>query len=184
MINEDSKTNDFKGLPEMAYNCVGYLMRNDDIIWRILSNPKSDCLDPNKYPDLTLEEKAGLIYRGGDNVNDYRVFLDLGQDDAWAQEVCILRVSPLAVMPDTYVHGKVVMGFQVYTHNKANHLSNYTTRTDTVIQRLISVLNGAEINSIGIIHFDRRASSLCKVITIGRIPFLGKQLTMTNIQLS
>lgn len=184
MIREDSKTNDFTGLSEMAYNCVGYLMRNDDIIWRILSNPQPDCLDPQKYPNLTLEEKARLIYRGGDNVNDYRVFLDLGQDDAWAQEVSILRVSPLAIMPDTYVYGKVVMGFQVYTHNKANHLSNYTTRTDTAIQRLIGVLNGAEINGVGRIHFDRRASSLCRVITIGRIPFSGKQLTMTNIQLS
>lgn len=181
--NQKESYNQFTNLPILSYNCIAYLMQHDDIVWRLLSNSNADCLDENKYPNLTQPQKANLVYTGGDNITDYRVFLDIGMDDAWKEEASVLRVSPAIVTPDTYVYGKVHMLFEVYTHFKINHLSNNAARTTSIIQRLISVYNGAEIPGLGRLFFDKRASPLCKVVATGRIPFKGMGLMMCNFLL-
>ncbi len=175
--------NEFTNLPDLSYNVIAYLIENDDISWRLLKYSDPDSMDYNKHPNLTLQEKADLIYTGHDNITDCRVFLDVGMDDAWTQEAAILRVSPIVVTPDTYVYGRIAMSFEVYTHYKVNHLSNHTTRTVSLIQRLISIFNGAEINGLGQLFFDKRSSSLCRVVSIGRIPYKGMGLVMCNFLL-
>lgn len=185
MINDRRKEsyNEFLALPDLSYNAAAYLIEHDEISWRLLKYTDPDCLDANKHPDLTLQEKADLIYTGRDNITDCRVFLDVGMDDAWTQETSILRVSPIIATPDTYVYGRVAMAFEVYTHYKVNHLSNYTTRTVSLVQRLISVFNGAEITGLGRLFFDKRSSALCRVASIGRIPYKGMGLVMCNFLL-
>lgn len=175
--------NTFSSLPELSYNCVAHLLENDNKVWRLLSNMESDCLDENKYPDLTMEEKIDIIYRGADNITSCRVFLDIGLDDVWREEAAILRIAPTVITPDTYVYGRVSMGFEVYSHFKVNHLSNNSTRVVSIIQRLLELFNGAEIDGLGRLYFDQSAASSCKVVTIGRIPYKGMGLIMTNYML-
>lgn len=42
------------------------------------------------------------------------------------------------------------MNLEVLVHSQINHLSDYTTRLDTIIQALIKVLNGVEVNGVGV----------------------------------
>lgn len=181
--NRKEAYNEFSNLPELSYNAIAYLMQHDDISWRLLKYSDPNCLDLNEHPNLTLQEKADLVYTGRDNITDCRVFLDVGMDDAWTQEAAILRVSPMVITPDTYVYGKIAMSFEVYAHYKVNHLSNHTTRTVSLIQRLISVFNGSEIEGLGRLFFDARSSGLCRVVSIGRIPYKGMGLVMCNFLL-
>lgn len=183
MFPRRTSFNKFEELPNLSYNCVAYLLEHEETMWRLLGNENADCLDTNKYPDLTMEEKVSLIYKGLDNITSCRVFLDVGLDDAWREETTILRVSPAIITPDTYVYGKVAMSFEVYSHFKVNHLTNNSTRDVSIVQRLIATLNGAEIPGLGRLYFDRNASSACKVLTIGRIPYKGMGLMMTNFLL-
>jgi len=184
LINKkDESYNNFETLPSIAYNCVTYLMDNDEEIWRMLAYSDAEALNPNAHSNLTVEQKKSLIYNGEDDITSYRVFMDMGMDDAWKQEAAMLRISPVMIMPDNYVHGKSAMSFEVYSHFKVNHLSNYTTRSLSIMQRLLEVYNGADISGIGRLFFDRKASSLCKIVPIGRIPYKGYGLIMCNFLL-
>jgi len=55
------------------------------------------------------------------------------------------------------------MAFEVYSHYKINHLSNYTTRIDTIIQQLIYEFNGFNLES-GRLEFDNRMGGLVQKI--------------------
>ena len=83
MINKkDESYNNFETLPSIAYNCVTYLMDNDEEIWRMLAYSDAEALNPNAHSNLTVEQKKSLIYNGEDDITSYRVFMDMGMDDA------------------------------------------------------------------------------------------------------
>jgi hypothetical protein len=176
-IDRQEVYNKFTALPDLSYNCVKYLMDNDQTVWKLLKYSSPDAWD---QPDLTISEKGSLIYDGSEDTTNFRIFLDVGQDDSWIQEACIIRISPLTIIPTNYVYGQVIMSFEIYSHYKVNHLSNYTTRLDMVTQRLIEVFNGAEIGGLGRLYFDKRTSPQTLVRTIGSIPMKGKVVTMCN----
>lgn len=169
--------NKYTELPNLSYNCISYLKNNDDYIWKLLKYNDADCW---KKPNLTEKEKISLIYNGQPKETDYRVFYDVGADDSWNIEACILRISPLAIIPTNYIYGEVTMGFEVYSHYKINHLSNYQTRIDSISQRLIEVFNGAEIGGLGRLFFDKRRGSPSKSTIIGSIPYKGRATIMCN----
>ncbi len=184
MIKQKDKSyNDFTAVPELSYNVVSSLFDKEEDLWRLLAYSDPDALDRRVHPDLTLDEKIALVYRGQDDITNYRVFMDMGMDDTWNVEAAMLRISPAMVVPDNYVYGKNAMSFEVYSHFKVNHLSNYTTRSMSIVQRIISCLNGSEVEGVGKLFFDRKASSLCKIVPIGRIPYKGYGVIMCNFLL-
>jgi hypothetical protein len=169
--------NKYENLPYLPYNCISYLMKNNETIWRLL---RYDDAKAYEKPDLTLSQKAELIYSGQENANDFRVFMDLGQDDSVLGEHTILRISVLELIPTNYVYGHTTMAMEIYTHYKLNTLANYTTRLDTILQQLIATFNGAEITGLGQMYFDARSSSKSRTSIIGTIPYKGKAITMCN----
>lgn len=173
----DNNYNMFTELPNLSYNCISYLKDNDEYIWKLLkyNNP-----DAWKEPNLTEAEKIALIYNGQDDETKYRIFSDVAADNSWTIEACILRISPITILPTNYVYGYVSMGFEIYSHYKINQMSNYQTRIESMAQRIIQVFNGAEIGGLGRLYFDYRASTLCKSVIIGSIPFKGRAITMCN----
>ena len=167
--------NDFDSL---AYICVKYLMENDEVIWKLL---KYNDHEAWKKPDLTEAEKQALIYNGVDNTADSRVFLDIGQPDVLTAEICLIRVSPYSIFPENRIVGTISMMFEVYSHYKINHLSNYKTRLDMVAKRFLQVFNGANIESgIGKLYFDRLGSESNRLENGGQLPFKGKWIIMSN----
>jgi hypothetical protein len=180
MCTEDSRKdiyNKFTNLPNLSYNCLSYLIEQDESIWKLLKYNDPDAW--NK-PDLTKEEKGLLIYDGSPNETDFRVFLDVGQDNSWNIQATVLRVSPIQLYPTNHIYGNVSIAFEVYSHFRLNHLSNYTTRIDTIVQKIIEVFNGSEIGGLGRLYFDARANNRSKMIDIGKIPYKGKVVVMCN----
>jgi hypothetical protein len=173
--------NKYTDLPSFSYKCIKYLLNNNDMIWKLLYYTDKDAYkNDSTHPNLTKTQKGNLIYDGSPDQTPYRVFLDVGQDDSWSSETCILRVSPSELIPTNYIYGYVSMAFQVLAHSKINTLSNYTTRVISITQQLIESLNGENIDGIGRIYFDNRASRACKMNISGQTPFKGAATIFCN----
>lgn len=169
--------NTFAEYPNIPYNITKYLISNNQMIFKLLKYADADAW---KKADLTTSEKTALIYNGAADMTNSRIFYDNNLDDSWTLEACILRISPIELLPSNYVWGDVSVGLEVYCHAKVNHLSNYTIRVDTMIQQLLLTLNGADIPNVGRLFFDRRASSRCRAGIIGNLPYKGKVLILVN----
>lgn len=171
--------NNYGTLADFSYNCITYLMENNEMIWKLLKHNNPDAWNES---DLSHAGKADLIYKGQQNASLSRVFLDMGQPDVIDEQICILRISPMGIIPRNRTVGIVSMMFEVYAHYKINHLSNYQTRVDLICQNLLGVFNGKEMGGIGKMFFDGMRSSDNKMSQGGVTPFRGKRLTMsTNV---
>lgn len=166
--------NDFN---QFSYKCIKYLIENNESIWKLLKYNTADAWDK---PNLTSEEKGRLIYAGQDNTSLSRVFLDNGQPDVWTDEVCIIRICPYSIFPENRTIGTISIYFEVYSHYKINHLSNYTTRVDTIAMDFLKVFNGINIAGIGKLFFDRMGSESTRLENGGQIPFRGKWILLSN----
>lgn len=169
--------NKFYRINEFAYNCISYLMDESELVWKLLKYNSSDAWNET---NLTKAEKAALIYAGQDDNTLYRVFMDIGQPDAWVSEDCLIRISPYSISPDNRTVGTFTMMLEVYSHHKINTLSNYTTRVDTIMGEFLRVFNGFDIGGIGKLFFDRFGSYNDRVMPSGQTPFKGKWLLLST----
>ena len=176
-INKE-QYNKYLDFPDISYNCVSYLIKNNEMIWKLI---KYETADAWNRTNLTQSEKGALIWNGQEtSASAAKVFLDLGFDDAVTETTIMLRVSPIDLYPSTYIYGNVSIAFDVIAHYKVNHLSNYKTRLDMMAQQVIETMNGSEIGALGRLYFDARASSACRLVTMGAIPFKGRRIVMCN----
>ncbi len=178
MVNRKDEYATYELLPHLSYKIVEYLMTSPDaeIIWKLLKYTDADAYDKE---NLSLEEKAKLIYDGQADGSKYNVFFDYMLDDSETKMETLLRIYPAEVYPNTRVHGLCSINIEVLSHAKINHLSNYTTRVDTIIQALLKVLNGVDVNGIGVMFFDNQGSRYDKIQIIGQKPYKGKLLKMS-----
>jgi hypothetical protein len=165
----------FDSLDELSYNAIMYLRDNNELVWKLLKHAT-----PNAYdmPDLTKQEKADLIYKGQENMFDYRVFMDIGQPDVITEEACIIRIAPYSIYSENRTIGTIYMNFEVYSHYKINHLSNYKTRVDVIMKEFIKTFNGAYVGGIGQLNMDKAANQNARMENGGQLPFRGKWLLM------
>jgi hypothetical protein len=179
-ITQDSY-NKLNQLPLLPYNIVSYLIQNNELIWKILAYNDANCWkNDSTHPNLTNEQKGQLVYDGIKKVTDCRVFLDTGQDYVWTEILSILRISILDFSPSNKVYGYVSIGIEAYAHYQISTLSNYQVRTDTMVQSVISTLNGADVQGLGRLYFDARPSGKARIATIGQSPYKGKLAVMCN----
>lgn len=175
--------NDFENYPLFAYNCLAYLVENEDynLLWKLLYYNDADAWKNDVgHPNLTIIQKRNLIYAGQNDGTSYRAFIDFGLDDVWKVEACQIRISPIGLYPKNHIIGRLTMGFEVYSHFAINTLSNYTTRIDTITQLFVKAFNGTSVKGIGRLYFNSRASAQCGTSIIGAIPFKGKRTIMCN----
>lgn len=164
--------NKYEYYKNLSYNIISYLMKNNELIWKLL---KYNTADAWSQTNLTLEEKGSLIYDGSDDSTGYHVFLDEGNPDVHTREDCIIRVSPMEMYPENKIVGTILIGCEVYAHYKVNTLSDYTTRVDTIVQEFLTTLNGVAIDGvIGNLSFDRVMNQQIRQSMSGQTPFKGK----------
>lgn len=164
---------------EYSYNCITHLMEEDEYIWKLLHYNDSEAWNKT---NTTASQKRALIYSGQPDETLFRVFSDEGQPNAWTNEACILRIFPYAVFPENRTINTTTIVFDVYSHYRINHLSNYKTRVDTIIKRLVEVFNGSNIGGIGRLFFNALAAKENRIYDSGQIPFKGKRITMSTKQ--
>jgi len=168
----------------LPYRCVKYLLNNDEVVWKLLFYNTPDAYSK---ANLTYAQKVSLIYKGGDNTADFRVFMDRGQPDVNTFEQCQIRIANYSIYPTNRVIGQISIIFEVYPHYKTNHLDIYQTRGDLIMERLLQTFNGASVplddegsSSIGRFFFDRVGSESNRLEQGGQLPFLGKFAVMTT----
>lgn len=163
---------------KFSYEIIAYLMKNNEDIWKLLKHMTPDAWEKS---DLTAAEKAELVFDGSQDTTPFKVFLDDGIPDVYTREDAILRVNPFSIFPENRTIGTVMVRIEAYAHWKVNHLSNYTTRVDSLITEILSTLNGIEIDgAVGRLYFDRLQATNARLETTGQIPFKGKVLFLGN----
>ena len=170
--------NQYKGLPLLAYTCITKLLSDNETIFKLLYYNDPDAL---LHANLTATEKANLIYKGQENMENYHIFMDSGQSDAWTTESTVLCIYPYDIYPTNRTIGVITMAFEVYSHYKINHLSNYTTRTDAIIQQLLYEFNGFNLGEVGRLEFDYKMGGIAqKMNSKGVTPYKGKYILMST----
>lgn len=175
--------NKFSQYPLYSYKCIEYLINdtNAELLWKILYYKDSEAYKfDDDHPNLTASQKRGLIYDGGQNPQDFNVFMDVGMDNTFQEESCIIRISPFEILPVKQSIGNITMAFEVFCHYKLSTMSNYQTRVDTITQIILNSLNGQSIDGIGRLYFNMMAARQCKSIPIGQIPYRGRRTIMCN----
>jgi hypothetical protein len=180
-MTEQSSFNKFENYPQTPYNCIKYLMDHNELIWKLLKYTDADAWKVDAdHPNLTKAQKGTLIHRGQPDIENYRVFMARGQENAWTEGISILRISVYDLLPTNHVYGNLALLMESFSHYRIQTLSNYDIREDLICQQLIETLNGAEIENIGQLYFNYGASSKMRLTTSGQIPFVGKSLIMCN----
>lgn len=177
MSDEQFAYNTFEYLDEISMNCVNKLIDESEIVWKLLKYTDKDAW--NK-PNLTKAEKRSLIYGGQDDETDYRVFIDIGQNDVWTNETCVIRISPHSAIGKNRTIGIVTVSFEVFSHYKINTLSNYKTRVMMITKEFFRIFNGARVGGLGQLYFDGLANPIDRMISAGQIPQKGSQIFMST----
>ncbi len=167
--------NTLKDLPYMPYYLTKYLIENCELMWKLLKYDNADAWDTENLDEC---EKVSMIYKGTPTQNDFKVFFDEGQDDAWDKQVSVLRIFPVEIEPVSHTHADVYIAIQVMCHSAINHLSNYTTRVDSIIQNILEKTNGKTVDGVGRMVFDISTFPSCTISAIGKKPYVGKTLIM------
>ena len=174
--------NSMKALPQIPYNILTYLAKNDEIIWKLLKYNSYDALSK---PDLTFAEKLSLIWKTGAQA-DYSIFLTPLVEDAMAESKCILKIY------DYYIHAKeLYVATPVYAfdflYGGQMSLVEYenipVSRGDLFIPRAMAVLNGAYVAGIGKLTFsdDMSRYNLARSTIGNSKTFTGVQLYMSTL---
>ena len=149
------------------------MMEQNELIWKLLKYTSPDAW--NK-PDLTQEEKAELIYAGQQDSSKYNVFMDGKQPDVLMDECSLVRIMPNYAVGLNRTVGVIEVSMEVFSHYKINHLSNYTTRIDTITAELLGLFNGSNVGALGLMAMDRMVDQSSRLFQAGQIPFGGKQI--------
>jgi hypothetical protein len=165
--------NNFETLATIGYNCVKYLILNNDMIWKLLKYTTPNAWSEN---NLTNEEKAQLIYAGESDTSNYNVFLDGKQPDVETKEKTLLRIMPEYAVGLNRTVGLIRISMEVYSHYKINHLSNYQTRIDRIAQELLETFNGTLVGGFGNMVFNKMTDESSRLFEVGQIPFGGKKI--------
>lgn len=167
------------GFRYFSYNCINYLLETNEVVWKLMYYNESDAMSK---PNLTKDQKRSMIYKGETDETLFNVFASEKQTNAWLRETCILRIFPHSVVPDNRTVNTTAMVFDVYTHYRVDTLIDGTTRTDTIIEELMNLFNGANIGGLGMLSFNSASLRNSKVYDAGQIPYGGKRLIMGTKQ--
>lgn len=178
-INEGYNT--FEQFPLISSNMVTYMMENNELIWKLLAYNDPDAYKTDSaHPNLTMSQKGKLIYNGVRSASACRIFFDAGLDDGWVLESCIMRFTPIKLIPVNRTLGNVIVGVETYCHSKINHMTNQQTRLNMITQQVIQTFNGTLVGGLGQIYFNAQSNRECQMYVGGQIPFRANIIKFCN----
>lgn len=134
------------GFKLFSYNCINYLLENNEMIWKLLFYNDADAWNKS---NITIDEKRSMIYAGQPDETLYRVFMAEKQPNAWISEATILRIFPHSIVPENRTVNTTIMAFDIYSHYRVDTLSNYTARVDAGVEEIVSTLTGLTLEALG-----------------------------------
>lgn len=172
--------NSMSKLPFIPYNILTYLANNDEILWKLLAYNDYDALSK---PDLSFSEKFDLLWKTGPQ-EQYGVFFTNLVEDAIPESKCILKIYNFYIHANQLYTGTVVYAFDFLYGGKMS-LVNYNgipvSRGDLFVNRILEVLNGADVNGVGKLTFfdDMSRYDLAKSVIGNSKTFTGEQLFLS-----
>ena len=168
----------YKGYDEWPYKAITYLIENNEMIWKLIKYTDPDAW---KKPNVSLDEKRAMIFKGFGEMTDFRVFMDIGQPDVFTDMVSIIKISNYELKPRSRTTGIMSLCMETYCHYKINQLSNYRPRIEMIAQQFMEVFNGADLGlGLGRLYCDMVGSPDNRLIVSGSIPYKGKYILFSN----
>lgn len=170
--------NKFSSMPFIPYNIVEYLALDVEAenLWKLLKYSTYDCLSK---PNLTLDEKLGMLCKNEDRQEDYSLFLSPLVENMIPEEKPILKIYKIITGFENNTEGLFGVAnyrFDILYGGKMGIIEYQNTpcnRGDTIEMELIKSLNGADIKSGGgFMEFNPKLSRNC-----GSVLNLGNQTT-------
>lgn len=155
--------NEYGQIELLAYNCISYLMQNNENIWKLIypSYMTPDCLSK---ANLTNAQKRSLIYKGQSDSSAFRVFTDgANNNDAMTEMSALIKIYPAAIVPNNYIISTTSVVFECLCHYKVSVLDNYASRSLSMAKEILNSLNGVSIGGIGVLVADKRVSAYNKI---------------------
>lgn len=172
--------NSFAALPYIPYNIIKYLATEDEIIWKLLAYNSYDALSK---PNLTFEEKIELIWKEGPQ-EQFSVFLTNLVEDIIAESKTILKCYQYHSHASGLYTSATVYCFDVL-YGGQMALVDYNgipvNRGDLFTNRIMTILNGVEVNGVGKLMFSDDMSNydLVRSVIGNSKSFTGKQIFLS-----
>ena len=172
--------NSMSRLPQIPYNILTYLALNDEILWKLLAYNSYDALS---QPNLTFSQKMNLIWKTGPQ-EEYNVFFTVLVEDAIPESKCILKIYDYYIHANQLYTGTVVYAFD-FLYGGQMSLVDYNgvpvSRGDLFVNRILEVLNGADVGGVGKMTFfdDMSRYDLARATIGNSKTFTGMQLYLS-----
>ena len=165
--------NNFRNFSKIPLNFFNFMLLHNESIWKLLKYDEIDIVDHDdddevyigemdiSQPNLTRDEKIALLYRGGNDTDKYRVFLQRVTDDSEKMSNIKFNIYTDTAIPNskdpTYILHTVT--FEIVCHNKYNVIDNgQRNRVDCIVEELYNLFLGARLENMGEIFFDYNQS--------------------------
>lgn len=175
--------NKFTCMPYYLYNIVVHLAQdpNAEDLFKLLKYKDYDAL--NK-PNLTLSEKLSMVWKNEADENRYSIFFTNLIENEQVEERTILKIYTNTISPTNAQTAIVSFEFDVLNGAKmvmVDYKGIPCSRLDVAESIILGSLNGADINGIGNLQFNRELSRLdSSMIGIGNSTnFTGVAIIMS-----
>lgn len=155
-------------------------------LWKLLNSDEKDCLN---RPLPKYEEIIKLIYQGNTHFEEKsssqsnkKIFRFANQEEAWLTDSSIIRIYVDSIYPTNDYTATVNIGVDLLAHNKTIDIDaeendknlieiwpdgtkiEITTknRLTTMLRCTLALLNGAEVQGVGMLRYNQKLSSLCQ----------------------
>ena len=152
------------------------LLENDNFCKLIYYNTM-DALDK---PNLTIEQKRGLIWDGSkDRMDNYNIFLTNVQPNEEIDNRTIMKVYRYTNDPVTNVRAVVTYAFDILFGSKiplVKYKGITCNRGDVIEMEIMRTLNGQDVAGVGYMQFNDDLTALCRS-SVG----VGNNYTFTGV---
>ena len=182
--------NSFKDMSTVPNTIVTeYLFSNEDIwklIYYTLDENGSPIVRPLEMPDLTPQQKRGLIYQGVDDINKFRVFFTMfPQNEEVNDQIQQLRIYRSRILPSNAFRSSVAWKFDLPCHFGVQTIivdNIVRNRSDVLQEKILETLNGVDVGGVGTLQFnydmDTRISDRSDFVRFS-VQFSGHSFTMS-----
>lgn len=179
-LTDETSFNQFSNLDSIDMRIINYLRDTEceevERIWKLLRYSTIRALFEKP---LTKEEKNSLIYRDEDQMTK-RVFNFPLVEDTITDTCSILKVYIHSIEPTTHLTAKVNIEIDILSHNNLTNVYNDESdlldggreieekiitknRNNILLKSILKVLNGANIEGVGMLQFNMELTKESKV---------------------
>lgn len=153
------------------------LLENDNL-FKLIYYDTSNALS---QPDLTVEQKLAMLWKGEDRMEDYNIFLTNIQPNEELESKVLLKIYRYHMSPINPRIATVAYRFDVLYGSKTPLVeSNGITcnRGDLIEMEIMQTLNGKDVAGVGLLQYNYGLSRYCNS-EVG----IGNNYTFTGLSI-